>query len=89
MVDLQRFSYPRLSTVFSRLQVSSPFESLLVTILAIFYVDDGMPGVNDSLEASAIPLQLPLTQAEQATQSWEKLLFTPAAPWSCQNVLCM
>jgi hypothetical protein len=30
--------------------VSSPFESLLVTILAIFYVDNGMPGVSDSQE---------------------------------------
>jgi hypothetical protein len=55
--------------------VSSIFESLLVTILAIFYVDDGMPGVNDSQEASALPLALLLKQAEDATQSWERLLF--------------
>jgi hypothetical protein len=57
------------------MNVSSPFDSLLVSILAIFYVDDGMPGVNDTLEASALPLQLLLRQAEQATQSWERLLF--------------
>ena len=57
------------------MNVSSPFESLLVTILAIFYVDDGMPGVNDSLEMKAAPLAYLLEQAEQATQSWEKLLF--------------
>jgi hypothetical protein len=56
--------------------VSSPFESLLVTILAIcFYVDDGMPGVNDSQEDTASPLALLLQQAENATQSWERLLF--------------
>jgi ribonuclease HI/exonuclease III len=55
--------------------VSSPFESLLVTILAIFYVDDGMPGVNDSQERDALPLELLLQQAEDATQSWERLLF--------------
>ena len=54
---------------------SSPFESLLVTILAIFYVDDGMPGVSDSQERIAAPLEVLLLQAEQATQSWEKLLF--------------
>jgi hypothetical protein len=55
--------------------VSSPFESLLVTILAIFYVDNGMPGVNDSQEDTASPLALLLQQAENATQSWEPLLF--------------
>jgi hypothetical protein len=55
--------------------VSSPFESLIVTILATFYVDDGMPGVNDSQEARALPLELLLKQAEDATQSWERLLF--------------
>ena len=55
--------------------VSSPFESLLVTILAIFYVDDGMPGINDSQESVAAPLALLLQQAEDATQSWERLLF--------------
>jgi hypothetical protein len=53
------------------MMVSSPFASLIVTILAISYVDDGMPGVNDSQEASALPLALLLKQAEDATQSWE------------------
>jgi hypothetical protein len=57
------------------MMVSSPFESLIATILAIFYVDDGMPGVNDSQEACALPLELLLKQAEDATQSWERLLF--------------
>jgi hypothetical protein len=49
--------------------VSSPFESLLVTILAIFYVDDGMPGISDTQKESASPLELLLLHAEQATQS--------------------
>jgi hypothetical protein len=57
------------------MHVSSPFEALFVTILAIFNVDDGMPGVNNSLGATALPLLQLLTQAEQATQSWERLLF--------------
>jgi hypothetical protein len=35
--------------------VSRPFESLLVTILAIFYVDDGMPGISDTQEKTASP----------------------------------
>jgi hypothetical protein len=55
--------------------VSSPFESMLVTILAIFYVDDGMPVINDSQEAEASPIEVLLKQAEEATQSWERLLF--------------
>ena len=32
------------------IHVTSPFKPLLVFILAIFYVDDGMPGVNDALQ---------------------------------------
>jgi hypothetical protein len=51
--------------------VSSPFESLLVTNLAIFYVDDGMPGISDTQEKTASPLELLLLHSEQATQSWE------------------
>jgi hypothetical protein len=57
------------------MHVSSPYETLLVTILAIFYVDDGMPGVNDAQETVATPLPVLLRQAEEATQAWEKLLF--------------
>jgi hypothetical protein len=55
--------------------VSSPFETLLVVILAIFYVDDGMPGVNDATEDEATPLPVLLKQAEDATEAWEQLLF--------------
>jgi hypothetical protein len=50
------------------MKVSSPFEAMLITILAVFYVDDGMPGVNDSMEDSAMPLPTLLQQAECATQ---------------------
>jgi hypothetical protein len=57
------------------ISVTSPFESLLVFILAVFYVDDGMPGVNDALEDSPAPLQTLLTNAQNASQSWERLLF--------------
>jgi hypothetical protein len=57
------------------MQVTSPFETLLVTILVIFYVDDGMLGVNDALEHEAAPLLPLLQQAEDATQTWEQLLF--------------
>ena len=34
-----------------------------------------MPGINDSQESAAAPLALLLQQAEDATQSWERLLF--------------
>jgi ribonuclease HI len=57
------------------MHMSSPFETLLVVILAIFYVDDGMPGVNDALDEEATPMPVLLKQAEDATQSWERLLF--------------
>jgi hypothetical protein len=52
-----------------QMAVSSPFELLLVTILAIIYLDNGMLGVNYSQEATASPLALLLQQAENATQS--------------------
>jgi hypothetical protein len=57
------------------IHVTSPFEPLMVFILAIFYVDNGMPGVNDALHETASPLQLLLDQAQNAAQSWEHLLF--------------
>jgi hypothetical protein len=57
------------------IRVVSPFAALLVFILAVFYVDDGMPGVNDALESVALPLLVLLQQAEAASQSWERLLF--------------
>ena len=65
----------RISSIYPCFDGIMSFEALLVTILAIFYVNDGMPGVNDSQEASALPLPLLLKQAEEATQSWERLLF--------------
>ena len=46
-----------------------------MTILAIFHVDDGMPGVNDSQEANALFLGMLIKQAEDAAKSWERLLF--------------
>ena len=55
--------------------VTSPFEDLFVFILAIFFVDDGMPGVNDAFEEEALPLSDLLQTAQQLSQSWEKLLF--------------
>jgi hypothetical protein len=57
------------------MHVSSPFETLMVTILAIFYVDDGMPGINDALDDEAAPLPILLQRAGEATQAWERLLF--------------
>jgi ribonuclease HI len=57
------------------IQVISPFESMMVFILAVFYVDDGMPGVNDAHEKAALPLAMLLDQAGKASQSWERLLF--------------
>jgi hypothetical protein len=57
------------------MHMSSQFESLLVIILAIFYVDNGMPGVNNALEDVAIPLTQLLQQAEVSTQAWKRLLY--------------
>ena len=57
------------------IHLPSPYEDLVVQILAIFYVDDGMPGVNDALQREAEKLAVLLQQAEEASQSWERLLF--------------
>ena len=57
------------------MQVASPYQNLTVLLLAIFFVDDGMPGVNDALDEKARPLEDMLMSAEQVTQSWERLLF--------------
>jgi hypothetical protein len=46
-----------------------------VFILAVFYVDDGMPGVNDALQDTALPLPQLLDQAQASAQLWEQLLF--------------
>ena len=59
----------------SGMQVASPYQNLTVLLLAIFFVDDGMPGVNDALDEKARPLEDMLMSAEQVTQSWERLLF--------------
>jgi hypothetical protein len=40
------------------------------TILAVFFVDDGMPGVNDAADESPL-----LLAAEKSAQFWERLLF--------------
>jgi hypothetical protein len=64
------------------MRVLSPFKNLLVVILAIFYVDDGMPGVNDGSEETATPLPVLLQQAEDATQPWEQLLFAAGVRWN-------
>ena len=55
--------------------ITSPFEDLFVFILAIFFVDDGMPRVNDALEEEGLPLSDLLQTAQQLSQSWETLLF--------------
>lgn len=60
----------------SGMTVSSPYqENLTVFVLAIFVVDDGMPGVNDALKKPARPLADLITSAEQVSQSWERLLY--------------
>ena len=54
-----------------RMHVPSPFEDLIIFILAVFFVDDGMPGVNNALAAEATPLPELLTTAQNLSQSWE------------------
>ena len=53
----------------------NPYETLLVTILAILYVDDGMPGVNDADCDEPMLIEDLVKEAEASTQSWERLLF--------------
>jgi len=57
------------------MKVVSPFDSLLVLIVAIYYVDDGMPGVNDSNSVEPKTLAFLVATAESSAQSWERLLF--------------
>jgi len=57
------------------MKVVSPFDSLLVLIVAIYYVDDGMPGVNDSDSVEPKTLAFLVAAAESSAQSWERLLF--------------
>jgi hypothetical protein len=52
------------------MRVPSPFETFMVTILAIFYFNDGTPGVNDACNKVATPLPVWLQQSEDATQAW-------------------
>ena len=58
----------------------SPTNRLLrVCLVAIFFVDDGTPGVNDADEESARPRHELIHQAQQMAQSWERLLFASHA----------
>ena len=55
--------------------ISRPFDNQTRTVPAIFYVDDGTPGVNDILSESPIALEELLSEGQQVAQSWERLLF--------------
>ena len=55
---------------------TSPINRLLrVCLIAIFFVDDGTPGVNDACDAEPLPLPAIAAQAQKTAQSWERLLF--------------
>ena len=56
--------------------LQSPFDnSLAVLIVAILFVDDGMPGVNDADVYEPVPIIDLVQQAQNCAQSWERLLF--------------
>jgi hypothetical protein len=58
------------------MKLLSPYDTLLiVSILAVFFVDDGMLGRNDAAEDSPCPLADLLADAEKSAQSWERLLW--------------
>jgi hypothetical protein len=58
------------------MKLLSPYDSLLiVSILAVVFVNDGTVGINDAAEKSPRPLPELLDAAEQSAQSWERLLF--------------
>ena len=54
--------------------ITSPFEDLFVFILAILFMNDGMPRVNDALEDEALPLSDLLQTAQQLSQSWKAVV---------------
>jgi hypothetical protein len=66
------------------MKLYSPFEPLLVlSVLATFYADDGMPGVNDATDECAREPAVLLQQTEESAQSWGRLLFASGcAGWS-------
>ena len=51
-----------------------PFDKQTRTIPAIFYVDDGTPGVNDMLSDTPMSLEELLSEGQKVAQSWERLL---------------
>ena len=56
--------------------IQSPINRLLrICLVAIFFVDDGTPGVNDADQPEALSLTEIVSQAQQTAQSWERLLF--------------
>jgi hypothetical protein len=57
------------------MKVVSPFDSLLVLIVTIYYVNDGMSGVNDSDSVEPKTLAFLVEAAESSARSWEGLLF--------------
>jgi hypothetical protein len=67
------------------MHMSSPFETLLVVILAIFYVDDGMPGVNDARDEEATPMPVLLKQAEDATHRGRDYCSHQVEHWNCPS----
>jgi ribonuclease HI len=58
------------------MKLLSPYDTLLmVSILAVFFVDDGMLGRNDATDEFPCPLPDLIVAAEESAQSWERLLF--------------
>jgi hypothetical protein len=58
------------------MKLYSPFEQLLIlSVLAIFYVDNGMPDINDATDDSHRKPELLLQQAEACAHSQEGVLF--------------
>jgi hypothetical protein len=57
------------------MKVMSPFTTLCVLIDAVYCVDDGMPGVNNSNTVQPQLQQQLVAAAESSAQSWERLLF--------------
>jgi len=67
------------------IHIASPYENLLVFVVAILYVDDGMPGVNDADQIEAVDLPTLISQGEQCAQSWERLLFVSGGALELQK----
>ncbi len=76
LVAFERFAHGGMKVYDPALLDGAANAAARVVLYAIYYVDDGMPGVNEDLLMAPLMGQSNLrSQASQLSQSWEKLLY--------------